>query len=81
MVMVPLTIKNGDGPRRPYIKNGNGDGLIYSDSIQRNSVPFKGCGVFDGFRVLNFFEKNKKNKIEKINNFLKINKKIKLKFL
>ena len=33
MVMVPLTIKNGEGPRRPFIKNGNGDGLIYSDSI------------------------------------------------
>ena len=70
MVMVPLTIKNGEGPRRPFIKNGNGDGLIYSDSIYsatRFLLKAVGCLKVLGFS--NFFEKIKKNKIEKINNF------------
>ena len=61
MVMVPLTIKNGEGPRRPFIKNGNGDGLIYSDSIYSATRSLlKAVGVFEDFRVLNFFEKIKK---------------------
>lgn len=66
--MVPLTIKNGEGPRRPFIKNGNGDGLIYSDSIySATRFLLKAVGVLIGRK--NFFEKIKKNKIEKINNF------------
>ena len=53
----------------PISKNGIG-GLIYSDSIySATRFPLKAGGVFEGFRVLNFFEKIKKNKIEKINNF------------
>ena len=47
MVMVPLTIKNGEGPRRPFIKNGNGDGLIYSDSIySATRFPLRVGGCF-----------------------------------
>ena len=39
----------------------NGMGAIYSDSIySATRFLLKAVGVFDGFRVLNFFEKIKK---------------------
>ena len=46
----------------------NGMGAIYSDSIySATRFPLKAVGVLIGRK--NFFEKIKKNKIEKINNF------------